>query len=87
MVILNNKTLLLHNFTGKYISSDNTFYFYKNKMWHRYYGPVHIYNNGYKSWYFNHEFYGDSYYILFKYSIEGYSQKQFIKDLNKLWLL
>ena len=52
--------------------------FRNNKKIHRYYGPAIIYCDN-KRWFFNHNTYGSA--------IENYNQKQFIKDINKLWLL
>jgi len=75
-----SKNYMPMDFTGKIITTygTKTFYFVKNNLYHRYYGPACIVEK-YKSWYFNDKKYGHSY--------EKYSQKQFIKDLNKLWLL
>ena len=59
--------------------------FIKNNKYHRYYGAQNIkYNINLKllvekSWNFNDKFYG--------YKTNGYNQKQFIKDLDKKWLL
>jgi len=64
-------------FTGKTYDKVSI-EFLKNNRNHRYYGPAYINKSNTKSWDFNGECYGSSI---------NYSQKQFFKDINKLWLL
>lgn len=80
MVILNfSKVLSLKNFTGKqYGTANDVFRFIKNNMFHRYYGPAIIWDDGAKKWYFEN--------ISFSEYNQKYNQKQFCKDLNKKWL-
>lgn len=71
-------------FTGKLYYSNNNKYcsFFKNNMRHRYYGPA-LFEEINKFWFFNNNVLG-SYWQKFN---KKYSQKEFIKDLNKQWLL
>ena len=74
----------VENFTGKFYDEHNKCcLFLKDNKYHRFYGPTVICYNKYKekSWYFNKKLYGS-----FDKS-NFYNQKQFIKDLNKQWLL
>lgn len=86
MVIIENKynESLPDNFTGKLLENNNGYLivrFVKKSMYHRYYGPAYI-SDYQKTWDFNNIEFG---YNIF--GIKNYSQKQFIKEVNKLWLL
>ena len=76
MVIVNDVSNKV-NFTGK-IYHHKYLVFLKDNMIHKYYGPARIWD-GNKDWWFNNKLYGRS--------DDGYNQKQFLKDLNKQWLL
>ena len=89
MVIINitNQHLLKNNFTGVTLimnksKIDSRFFRVCGKC-SRLFGPACIFYNKNtiysKSWYFNGRFYG---------SLNSeYNQKQFIKELNRQWLL
>jgi len=79
MVIIKfTNNFLPDNFTGKRYFYNLIGYF-KNDKLHRYYGPARFWKDGNKSWFFNNVWYGNS--------DEKYNQKQFLKDVSKLWLL
>jgi len=87
VIVAQTKLKHIKNFTGVCYPSFNNFktkYFRKNNMEHRYYGPANI-GCGYCQWQFNNRHYG---WKFEKSKLDdNYSQKQFLKDLNKLWLL
>ena len=80
MVIINyiNQYYEPKNFTGK-TYDKYACYFIKSNKKHRYFGPTIIYNDGTKYWHFNDQYYSSSLWY--------YSQKKFLKDLDKQWLL
>lgn len=74
MVIINYKYPLPINFTG-FTCNEYGKYFRKNNMPHRYYGPSVINYFKKKFWNFNGK------------SFEVDNQKDFIKKINKNWLI
>lgn len=74
---------LLIKFNGLEYNTEHKYKAYvKNSLCHRYYGPACIWDDGLKIWWLKDKEYG----LKETSHSKTYSQKQFIKDLNKLWL-